>query len=358
MKHFLMSVVLCVLVIALGTGVTYALITLNAKNKAVTDAEKSDTITNVKVEVIRPVVLDDLLVLTGRIDAWKEVVLSAEVAGNIEWQGVEEGDRVRRGQELLRIDTTWYQTAHDQALAQDLLAAQELERAQRLRESGVSSPQELDRALAQQKVAAADLAAAKTQLGKTVVAAPIDGIIDTLEEERSEWASKGEALVRLVQVDRVKAMVGVPERDIRHFKLGDEVTVIPDALPEHVFTGTIYRMATSADKTTRTFETEIELDNAAALLKPGMTIRAHLVRGTYPDAIVIPIFAVLSLENQRFVVVEQGGVAHLRPVQIGVLRGDHVQITEGLEPGDRLIVVGQRDLRDGEPVRVMAEGAE
>jgi membrane fusion protein (multidrug efflux system) len=303
-------------------------------------------------------VVEDALTLTGRADPWEQVVVSAEVSGNVTGQEVEEGDRAGNGQVFFRIDTIWFQAAHAQAEAKAVLARQELERVEGLRRGGISSPQDLDRVRAEHTVAEADLAAARMRLDKSVVHAPMNGVVDRVHVERGEWAEMGKPLVRLVQVDRIKVVAGVPESDIRHFALGDTVQIQFDALPDQVFTGDVLRIATTAEAETRTFPVEVAVDNAAGGIRPGMIARVRMVRAVHADAVAVPIFSILSMENQHFVFVEENGVARVRPVSVGVIEGDRVHIREGLAPGDRLIVVGHRDLREGQPVRVTAEAGE
>ncbi len=354
MMKKLVSFFLCVCIIAAGIGVLLGVKLLQSE-KSISEEATSYTPppVNVQVRKLEPTTLDDVLLLTGYIEAWEEVLISAEVAGVIEWQGVEEGQKISRGDELVRIDTTWYQATYDQAAARHELMQQELARMKSLRKSGVSSPQQLDQSTTEEKTAKADVASARLQLDKAIVRASMDGVIDTLQHEENEWADRGAPLLKLVQVDRVKALVGIPERDIVFFQVGDEVQISLDALPEQQFTGKIHRIATSADRVTRTFLTEIALDNADKLLKPGMTVRTRLIRKQYENAISIPIFAVISLENQRFAVVADNGVARIRPIEVGILQGDQVQVTKGLQPGDQLIIVGQRDLRDGQAIQVV-----
>lgn len=184
-----------------------------------------------------PAVVEDALTLTGRADPWRQVVVSAEVSGNVTEQAVEEGDRIEDGQVIFRIDTVWFQAAHAQADAKALLAQQELDRIGGLRRSGISSPQDLDRARAEHTVAQSDLAAARMRLDKSIARAPLSGVVDRVYVERGEWADSGKPLARLVRVDRVKVMAGVPESDIRHFELGDTVQVRFDGLPDRAFAG-------------------------------------------------------------------------------------------------------------------------
>ncbi len=351
------SVIICLALLGVCGGVIYAVADHVSRNRHAVEPSQDGKVTNVQVRVLEAVTVEDVIPLTGRIEPWERIAISSESVGNIESQGVKEGDIVTPGQELFRVDTTAIQTSYEQAVARRNLAVQELERIQNLRRDGIESPQALDRAVANRDVAQADVDAIRIRLDKSIVRAPIGGVADRVYRKKNEFVDVGARLVDIIQVDRVKAIVGIPERDVRGFAVGDTVAVNLDAHPGETFEGRIYRIAASADMTTRTFNTEIELDNAHGLLKPGMTVRARLLRGIYPDSVAVPIFSVLSIQNQRLVVVEENGVARIRPIEVGVLEGDRVQVTQGLKPGDRLIVVGHRDLRDGDRVQVTSETA-
>lgn len=354
MKKALITLLLCLGIALLGTGVAVLGWVLRTSNAALTedDPASKEKIPNVKVQILKPTLVEDRLELTGGVEPWEAVTLGAEVLGKIESRAVEEGDTVTAGQELIRIDTATIQSRLSEAEAQQRLAAQEYQRVQGMTRNGIASPQELDRAAANRDVAAASVKTLQIQLAKSVVKAPFDARVDKLPREQEEFVDVGAPLVRLVQVHKVKVVVGIPERDVPHFALGNPVRITLDALPGQQFDGQVFRIATTAEEATRTFATEVEVDNAAGLLKPGMIARATLVRKSYPDSIVVPIFSIVSLEDKRFAAIEENGTARVRPVEVGVFQGQTIQVTEGLQTGDRLIVVGQRDVRDGEPVRV------
>lgn len=352
MKH-LISLAICVLILCGGLAVAYPYV------KAMRDGAGEVEVTptppkNVEVTVLTPGLVEEELGLTGVIAPWEEVLLSAEVRGTIEWQGVEEGDTVTAGQEVIRVDTTALMTAHEQAKARHSLAAQELKRARDLRARGVGSEQAYDKAVADAEVAEADLRAAEIQLDKSVVHAPFAGVVDQLNREANEFVDPGSPLLHVAQVDRVKAVIAVPERDVLKFSAGDTVRFVLDALEGEELEGTIHRIAATADTQTRTFLFEVELDNAAGRLKPGMTVRATLIRARYENAIAVPLFAIMSVRNQHFAAVEEDGVARLRQVELGRPQDGTIHVRSGLAAGDRLIVSGQRDLRDGAPVNVTA----
>lgn len=312
----------------------------------------AERVPNVKVKVVAAEELRDRLELTGTVYPWQDVTVSAEVGGKIDWKGVQVGQEVKQGQELYRVDSLALRAALDQAEAQSRLASQEFDRVQRLLDRGVSTKQNEDSAVANRDVSSASLRAMQIQLEKSVVKAPFDAIVDRVFQEQDEYADVGKPLVRLVQLHRVKVKVGIPERDIPFFKAGDQVTLRLDAYPEQSFQGVIHTITPTADFTTHTFTAEIAVENPDNVLKPGMIARVDLVRKVYPDSIVVPIFSAILLDDQRYVFVERNGMAELRPVEVGVIQGNNVQITSGLAPGDHLIVVGQRDVRPGEPVSV------
>lgn len=353
MKRVLVSLILCVVVVGVGLVATQAgTYFRKAQAKVETPAENVKA-KAVNVAVLKAQTVEDRLVLTGVVEPWEDVLLSSEAQGKLEWQGVKEGQRVEAGQELARIETALLRAQLDQAQAHARLAEQELQRLRTLSEKGVATAQNMDKAQAERDVAAANLRLIQTQVDKSVLRAPFGGVIDKLFKDESELVEMGAPLVRLVQTHKVKMKIGIPERDISYFAPGDRQMVRLDALRDREFPGVIYKIGTIADDDTLTFRTEVEVDNAEGVIKPGMIGRVSLVRKRYPDSIVVPMFSILSVENQRFVFVEQDGVAHVRPIEIGVIQETSVQATSGLSAGDRLIVVGQRDLKEGDSVKVM-----
>jgi membrane fusion protein, multidrug efflux system len=351
MKTFV-NIAICVLIILLGLGIMMSTAFFKPSKDAVGETTPVAKATNVHIQVLKESTVQDLVILTGILMPWQEVTLSAEASGSIEEMNVDDGDPVEADQKLVKIDTTALRTVYNQAAARGKLAKLELERVQALRKNGISSPQVLDRALTDRDIAEADIRAAQIRLDKSVVTAPFTGIADEVFKEKKEYVDIGTPLLRLMQVDRLKGFIGIPERDMLLFNTNDEVRIAPDALQGETRAGVIHRISSSADMATRTFLAEIELDNEDRRLKPGMTIRAHLIRREFHNAIEIPIFAVLSLENQRFAVIEDEGIARLRVIRVGNVQGGMVHVIEGLSPGDRLITAGHRELRDGDPVKV------
>lgn len=349
------SVLVCAAILAVGAAAIGGALLLRAKSSEAAKVPRNEKIPNVSVQALEALMLEDRLALTGTLEPWEDVVVSAETIGQIGWQGVEEGQQVKAGDVLLRIDTRTLEAQLAQARAEHKLALQEFARCEQLTQRGAVAAQALDNVVASRDVAAANVRLLEVQLAKSVVHAPFAGIVDRLLMEKGEFVDTGTALARLVQVHKVKVCVGIPERDIRHFASDDMVRVVFDALPGQEFEGRIHRIATTADMITHTFEAQIELDNPEGHLKPGMMARTSLVRSEHPDSIVIPIFASVLLDEDRYVYVVEDGKACLRKIQVGIVQGSSVQVTSGLSKGELLVVTGQYDARDGEPVQVTEE---
>jgi membrane fusion protein (multidrug efflux system) len=353
-NRFIMTAFLCVGIVSTGAAMAYGLATYRQKQKEAELAalKPEEVVPNVKVQVLKSQRVEDAVLVTGAIEPWDDRVVSAEVSGIMEWRGVEEGDAVAEDQDIARIDTDTIKAQLDESVAQEKWAKQEFERAKGLVAKGAVGQRDVQQAQAQLDIAQSSMRVRSILLTKSVVKAPIGGVVDKLFAKKDEYIDAGKAIARIVQTQHVKAHVGIPERDITRFKVGDAVRLKADAIPDREFEGVIHRIGISADPSTRTFMTEIEIQNADQTLRPGMIVRASLVRQAFPESLLIPMFSVISLENQRLVFVENDGVVDTRLVETGVLVGSSVQITKGLIPGDRLVIVGQRELRPGTKVTV------
>jgi membrane fusion protein (multidrug efflux system) len=358
MRRTLINLAVCLAILA-GGAVIVALASTPGDDSGseTVEATAAEEASNIEILVLESQTVEDLLLLTGRLEPWEDITVAAEATGPIEMQGVEEEQRVAAGDVLFKVDTQSVQARVDEARARFQLAEQELQRARDLRDRGVSSPQALDQALAERNMARAALTSADVALDKSVVTAPFDGVVTDLFREQGEFVDVGTDLCRLMRTDEMRVLVPIPERDIGNFGLGSEVSVTIDAIPGKELTGTIFKLDTAADQVTRTFTAEVKFENPDDALKPGMTVRAALVRDTYENAVTVPLFAVIALENQRFVFVEEDGTAVFRPIEVGRIHGDRVHVTEGLSPGEHLIIKGQRELRDGAAVRVLSGDA-
>lgn len=306
----------------------------------------------VSVVTVAPSPMKDILVLPGETEAWQEVVVGAESGGRVEWIGPQEGDFVKQGDLIARIDVSALKAALDKAEAALKLAEELRDRRVRLFERKIINQEELDRAVTEQALAAANFKQARVEYERGFTKAPISGRVNHLFVKEGEFVDRGKPLAELVNIDRVKVNVNVPELDVRFLKTGQKAAVRVDAFPDRELGGVIDFVAYKADGATKTFLCKVLIENPGHDIRPGMIARAAFLRRLIPDALSAPLFALIDKGGERIVFVEKEGVAHARMVSIGIIEGDRVQITKGLEPGDRLIVTGQREVEEGMKVQV------
>jgi membrane fusion protein (multidrug efflux system) len=301
---------------------------------------------------VAPTPIKDVLVLPGTTEAWQDVRVAAEAGGRIEWIGIKEGDIVKKGQVLAGIDSSAHKVALDRAEAAFKLADELCQRREQLFERKMIAREDLDRSMTERTLARDALRKARLEHDRCCINAPISGIVNHLYVDEGEFVARGDPMVDIVNVDKIKIHIHVPELDVRYLRPGQATRVTIDAFPDRELPGTVNFIAFKADPTTKTFLTKVVVDNSAHLIRPGMIGRVALLRRVVPDALVAPLFALVDKGGERLLFVEKDGVAHARTVALGIIDGDRVQIAEGLEPGDRLIVVGQTEVEEGMKVLV------
>jgi membrane fusion protein (multidrug efflux system) len=301
----------------------------------------------VSVVTIEPTVIRDVIILPGETEAWQDVRLAADKDGQVEWIGPHEGQEVTKGQLIAKIDASALKAALDHAEASFNLADKIYERRKLLFEREVIAQEELDKSEAERAFALSNLKQVRTEYERGSVRAPIDGIVNQFYVDAGEFVGRGAPIADVVNVDKIKINVNVPELDVRYLRAGQQVMVTVDAFPDRQLPGSIDFVAYKADQVTKTFNVRVEIDNTDHAIRPGMIARVAFLRRTITDAFVAPLSAIVDKGGERIVFVENADIAYARTISIGVIEGDRVQITSGLEAGDHLIVTGQTEVEEG-----------
>ena len=305
----------------------------------------------------------------GRTEGSREVQVRARVAGILERQLYNEGDSVKAGQPLFRIERAPFEIELAQArgvLAQEsarkALAEQELERLKGLADRRAISQKEADQAAssAQQSAAAVQIAEARVRqaelnISYTAVDAPIAGITGrAMQSVGSLVAPNAESalLTTLTRADPIWARFSVSEAEYARIRGVKEIAVKVETADgkEYGLAGKLNFAGSTVDGATGTVQMRAELANPKLELLPGSTVRVKLVAGQQ-QALLVPQSAVMQNEGGRFVWIATGeGKAAPRPVRAGAWLGREWVINEGLKPGDRVIVDNLGRLRPGIPI--------
>ena len=307
---------------------------------------------NVVVQDVVPGEIRDMTVLPGSVEAWLNVALAAETAGRVEKLSVREGDDVQAGQIITQVDVTALGAGVARARAAFELYAEQVQRRERLFREEIISEEELEQIRSEKVQSREALRQAEIEYDRGLVRAPGAGRVNELMIEVGEFVDRGEVVIELVNIDKVKVQVQVPEMDVRFLEVGQPVRVMVDAFQGQEFSGIIDFISYSGDPATKTFRTQVILDNPENRIRPGMIARVAFLRRIIPDAVAIPLSALIDRGGERLVYVEEDGLARARQVEIGVIEQDRIQITSGLHPGDRLIVAGHREVEEGTAVVV------
>jgi membrane fusion protein (multidrug efflux system) len=302
---------------------------------------------NVVLLDVAPTTIQDRINLPGVIEPWEELTVLSKIHGSVIKVEVSEGETVSKGQVIARIDPDDFRIAVDSAKAAFELATSNYNRLAGLFEKGIIPKAEIDNLEAQVKTTRAALENAELMLSRCTIKAPISGVIRRLDATEGLLLSVSDPVAEILQVDKVKAVVGIPESDVALVRNIKEVNLTIQALDNKEVIGRHHFLASSPEVGARVYRFELAIDNRDNLIMPGMFFRAKLVKRVIEDTVAVPLFTVIKREDQQFIFVEEEGVAKKLPVELGIMEDWLVQITEGLSPGSRVVVEGHRDIDHG-----------
>lgn len=304
----------------------------------------------VNTVTVTPVPLEDILTLPGETEPDEDVSVSSDSSGTVKWLGVEEGDRVKKGEIIARVDVASSGARLAQAKASRELAAEQLRRRRELLEKGVLAQEEFDQMAAKLEESDASLRERQVSVDYGVIRAPVSGIVNDRHVDQGERLGVGSPVVDIVDPSVIRITINVPEMDIPYIKKDQKVTVTVDAIPNRTWEGTVEFVSFKADPTSKTFETRVLTQNPDGAIRAGMLARVSLERRSIANAITAPLYAIINQGGERLLYVAENGVARARTIEIGVIEDDRAQVTKGLKAGDKLIVTGQTMVEDGTKV--------
>lgn len=320
--------------------------------KAAAQAEGRKPVNVVLLE-IRPNPIVDAVNLPGVIEPWETLDLLTQVSGTVEEVQVEEGDTVRKGQLLVKLEADDYRIALDAAKAAYELAVADHKRAQVMFSKKAIPEADLEALEARVTAARADLDSAALMQARCSITAPMDGVVNRLDAKVGLFLSVGDPVGQILQVNKVKAVVGIPESDVHAVRRVKEVDVTIQALGNRVETAKTHYLASAPESMARVYRLELEIENRRRHIRPGMFVRANVIKKTIKDALSVPLYSIVSRNDEQFVFVARDNVVEKRPVKLGIIEKWQVQVTEGLEPGELVVVEGQRDVEDGQEIEVI-----
>jgi len=340
-----------VFIVVLGSRIMHEKARLEEAKKAAVKKEVEQV--QVITLTLEPRRLEDKINLPAMVEPYEDVWVKAEVPGQVVEVLTQEGDAVEKGQVLIQLDDRDYRTRLARIEANYRLAKLDYERIAALAEKKVMSPAELDKIEAQLKDLEAQMSEAQLALSRTQITSPLCCLLNEIKAKRGDFVSVGDPVARIIQLDPVKVTVGVPESDVAAIFDLDEADVIVEALDKRRVKGEKMYLSRQPKTLARLYDLELRVPNPDGRILPGMFARVELVKAVFRRALAVPLYAVITQGEERFVYVEKDGRAEKRNIQLGILVGWQVQVISGLKPRDQVVVVGHRFLDDGQPVKVI-----
>lgn len=292
---------------------------------------------------------------TATLEAEDEATVMARSGGVIEQILVEEGDRVRSGQVLAKLETDKLVLQAAQAKASLDKLEQDFKRNESVYQRNIISREAYDRTRYELESARAAYDLAQLGLKDSQIKAPFDGVITLRYIKRGNTIQPNSPAFRVTRMDRLQANLNVPERDIHKLRAGHPVKLALDAWPDRVFAGHISRINPVVDASSGTVKVTAQMD-AQSELKPGMFGRVEILYDKHEHAILVDKDAVLTEDAQQSVFVVEGDKARRRLIQTGYSDDNHYEVTEGLKPGESVVTTGQSNLKDDAKVEAVTVG--
>ena len=309
----------------------------------------------IPVETVKPSRgdIDALYSGTAPIEAFADATVIAKVGGEVREILVEEGDNVTSGQILARLDGDRLRLERDQAEANLHKLQRDYQRNVDLKERGLVSAGDFEEIQYEMEALQATYDLAKLELGYTEIRAPIDGVVS---ERFIKIGNTIDANARTFQITSLEPLVSylhVPEREYRRIETGQPAGIEVDALQGARFEAIVARVSPVVDPATGTFKITIEVSDASRRLKPGMFGRISIVYDSHMNALQIPRGAVIEEGGETAVFVIAGDTVEKRAIRTGYSESGYIEVLEGLDEKDEVVIVGQSNLKNGSKVAVI-----
>ncbi len=351
------SIIAISIVLVIVVAIAYTLYNNKKEiNDSATAIPETVGVIPVKVTSVLNKKVDNSASFTGNFIARKEVSLTAEAQGSIIQLNIKEGDKVKQGQVIARIDPTAIQTSLATSKASFNKAVLDKERYERLVTAGAISQKQYEDVALSVENAKANLASIQQQLKYTIIQSPMSGTVGEVSVEKGSFATVGMKIGNVVDVSKLKMVVQVGETDIVKIKKGQPVQIKTEVYPDQIFKGNVTLIGVQANAG-RKYDVEVEvINNDNFPLKAGMfgTILLERQSADYGDKLFVPRKAIVgSIKDAKVFVLNPDSTVTLTKIEVDTQIGNEVTVRSGLNTGDQVVTTGQINLQSGKKVRVI-----
>lgn len=317
--------------------------------------KKEDDLDSVPVETIRVWrgEMSSYILLSSTVETEQYVNVYPYLTGIVAKLLAEEGDELKKGDPLLRLDAEEYRLAEAKAGTQLKSLQNEFRRLQAQFDKELLSKEVFDKAKFNLEQARISWQEAKLNLDRTTVRAPIDGVVSLRNVRQGDRVMASVHLFSMVNLDNIIATVHVPEKELSVIEKGQLTYLTSDYLEDKRFEGYVKRISPVVNPETGTFKVTIGLDLDHEGLRPGMFVNAFIITRTNDNALILNKDAIVYDGNKRFVFVVKDSLAYKLPVEVGFEDASRIEIIGGISDTANVIIVGQNGLRDKTKVKIV-----
>jgi len=315
------------------------------------EGEKETPPVPVEVALVERREISSYYVTTATLEPEKKVDILAKVSDEVEEIRVEEGDRVKKGQLLCRLDDKEQRVALDEARINQEQKKNDHERIESMYKQSLISEKEYLDSKYQHELAINAYEAATVRYEYTRIRAPFDGIVTERLVDEGENITIGTRLFVMADTDPLRLTMYLPEGEIKTIRPGQVVYIVPDANPSMNFTGLVVRLAPEVDRRTGTVKVTAETRGGGI---PGSFVRVKIVTDTRPSTLAVPRRGVVSDAGDRFVYITEADTVRKVEVAVGYEDENFAEILTGLLEGDSVVVAGSGGVRTGTKIKIVS----
>ena len=307
---------------------------------------KADEGVPVKAERVGTGSISSYLLFSSTVESERAVDIFPDASGLVEEVRVEEGQFVKAGEVLVRLQDKDAKLSAADAEARFRKMESDFQRTMEMHNRQLISNQDFETKRFEFKQAEIGWEKAKLALDQTGVRSPISGVVADRMVKLGDRVGPSVKLCSVVDMDALIVKVFVPGREVQHTAVGQPAILTSDFLPGAKFAGRIKRISPVVDPTSGTFKVTVGVSGGDGKLKPGMLVNAHLVTDTHEDAVLVPKRAVVYDDGLPYVFVVRDTVAVRVALKIAFSDGERMEVESGLARGDSIVVVGEGGLKD------------
>ncbi|MBR4147433.1 MAG: efflux RND transporter periplasmic adaptor subunit [Bacteroidales bacterium] len=286
----------------------------------------------------------------GNLEEGQSVDMAFKYGGIIDRINVKEGSSVRRGQVLARVSSPSMESTRRSAQATLNQAQDAYDRLKKVHDNGSLPEIKWQEMVANLEKAQAAVDLADAMLMENILIAPFNGTVASLNAEVGENVTPLKPIMRIISTQGITVKISVPENEIHQLAMGEEADIVIPALGDRHYHGKIIEKGMTASLVTHSYPVKVLIEQPDKELYPGMIARV-VFHSEVSKGIVIPANAVLINREGKFVWIAEDGQATRRPITVAGYSGEGVIVSEGLRPGDKVIVEGYQKVSEGMKVR-------